>query len=168
LKLNRWPDRPGVWAGGSQNAEVVTDQNLDTVSENGLLQGDAGAWLFLSHGYFNNLAGIYVVSGGVNKEDNFLEAYHVVMRNVDTFEWHEVCRVTGASSNFTVCPFVDESGNKGYTSWVMELYPDRLSGFGARVRIHEVYPIWASDYIVDPEKVPGGVYGEKNTQARLL
>ncbi|KAI9648329.1 hypothetical protein NHQ30_002962 [Ciborinia camelliae] len=80
---------------------------------------------------------------------NYLTDYHVIAQNVQTLAEFEVCRVTGAPSNFILGAFVDEAGNPGYSTDVIFIYPDAVLSATA-LEINEVYPIWLGDYIVDP------------------
>ncbi|APA13974.1 hypothetical protein sscle_12g087440 [Sclerotinia sclerotiorum 1980 UF-70] len=86
--------------------------------------------------------GFYILS----QSPNYLTDYHVIGVNNTNSTDFELCRVTGATSNFTLCAFVDEYGNPGYRTNTIFIYQDGASD----AQLNEVYPIWPGDVIVDP------------------
>jgi len=146
LILNRWPIKPTVH--GSSSGEAVVDRNPDTTSTQALSPSNSYTLSWYSP---KQLKGVYILSS----TENFLTGYHIVATDAYSREDVEVCRVTSASSNFTVCAFRAESL---VNSNDIVIYPDTLKGDGQTVHINEIWPIFLGEDFIDPETVD--VYGQ--------
>lgn len=124
----------------------MTDSNPSTGLDEPLITnlGYPGVYQLL-YNTATSYAGLYILS----ESPNYITDYHVVAQNPTTFEEVEVCRIISATSNFTVCAFVDEDGNPVFSTNLFSIYPDALFGGVDTATINEVYPIWPGDTIVN-------------------
>ncbi|KAJ8064044.1 hypothetical protein OCU04_007885 [Sclerotinia nivalis] len=132
VTLNTWPTVSATKPFVQSSAYVDGNPSTDFTSSS----------YFLLFNTVRTYEGFYILS----QSPNYLTDYHVIALNAITLVDFELCRVTGATSNFTLCAFVDEAGNPGYRTDVINIYQDGASN----AELNEVYPIWPGDVIVDP------------------
>ncbi|TGO20605.1 hypothetical protein BPAE_0281g00050 [Botrytis paeoniae] len=134
ITLNAWPTISATKPFVQDSLSSYVDGNPST--------GLVSSQYFLLFNTASTYEGFYVLS----QSPNYITDYHVIAQNPITYVLFEVCRVTGATSNFTLCAFVDEEGNAGYRSETMYIYQDGAE----QGELNDVYPIWPGDVIVDP------------------
>ncbi|TGO47281.1 hypothetical protein BCON_0285g00050 [Botryotinia convoluta] len=134
ITLNAWPTISATKPFVQDSSSSYVDGNPST--------GLVSSRYFLLFNTVSTYEGFYVLS----QSPNYITDYYVVAQNPITYVQFEVCRVTGATSNFTLCAFVDEDGNSGYRSETIDIYQDGA----VQGELNEVYPIWPGDVVVDP------------------
>lgn len=138
LRLERWPEYP-TYLAGAENPTAIHDRNIDTS-----VTLHFPASLKLSFFSPKNLKGLYVLSN--------LQNYHVISEDAYTREDKEICRVTNASGDFTVCPFKGDHGGEFFYSNDFTIVADGVDN-ATVVTVNEVWPIFAGDDYIDPEVV---------------
>lgn len=134
ITLNAWPTIYATKPVVQDNAGTYVDGNPST--------GLISSRYFLLFNTASTYEGFYILS----QSPNYITDYHVIAQNPITYANVEVCRVTNATSNFTLCAFKDEDGNPGFRSATMFIYQDGAEDG----KLNDVYPIWPGDVIVDP------------------
>ncbi|KAF5874698.1 uncharacterized protein Bfra_004713 [Botrytis fragariae] len=134
ITLNTWPTISATKPFVQDSASSYVDGNPST--------GLVSSSYFLLFNTVSTYEGFYILS----QSPNYITDYYVMAQNPITYADVEVCRVTNATSNFTLCAFVDEDGKAGFRSETINIYQDG-AGQG---KLNEVYPIWPGDVVVDP------------------
>ncbi|KAF7956469.1 hypothetical protein EAE96_003810 [Botrytis aclada] len=139
------PTAPGIilnpWPTISATRPVVQDA-LSSYVDGNPSTGLVSSSYFLLFNTPSTYEGFYILS----QSPNYITDYYVVAQDPITYAEVKVCRVTNATSNFTLCAFVNEDGKAGFWSATIEIYQDGA----AQGKLNEVYPIWPGDLIVDP------------------
>ncbi|KAF7900199.1 uncharacterized protein EAF01_007502 [Botrytis porri] len=134
ITLNAWPTITATMPFVQDRTSSYIDGNPST--------GLVASQYYLLFNTASTYEGFYILS----QSPDFITDYYVIAHNPITYKQFEVCRVTNAKSNFTLCAFLDEDGNPGYRSATINIYQDG-AGQG---KLNEVYPIWPGDMLVDP------------------
>ncbi|TGO36118.1 hypothetical protein BHYA_0135g00240 [Botrytis hyacinthi] len=134
ITLNAWPTISATKPFVQDAASSYVDGNPST--------GLVSSRYFLLFNTASTYEGFYILS----QSPNYITDYYVTAQNPITYADVEVCRVTNATSNFTLCAFVDEDGKAGFKSATIFIYQDGA----VQGELNDVYPIWPGDVIVDP------------------
>jgi len=144
-QLNEWRQRV-IWTGGSpgHSAEFAFDGSVETYTA-GLINTTARFGIL--HNGFSDFAGLYVQSSG---EDDFITDYLVTsyLRGANPYNG-VVGKVCGATSNFTVITFEHPLTGEP-RAWTDMLFLEvSASRNGSYANIHEIYPIYSGDPILE-------------------
>ncbi|TEY49380.1 hypothetical protein BOTCAL_0287g00040 [Botryotinia calthae] len=134
ITLNTWPTISATKPFVQDNAGTYVDGNPSI--------GLISSRYYLLFNTFSTYEGFYILS----QSPDYITDYYVIAQNPITYADVEVCRVTNATSNFTLCAFKDEDGNAGFRTATMFIYQDGAEDG----KLNDVYPIWPGDMIVDP------------------
>lgn len=144
VSLNLWPNdaarHPDIW--GGYNGHYVADGDPDTSNYQALNDGGYPAQVYVSFDLFLEYSGLYVLSN--------LRDYYITGRNMKTGGDYEVCRVSGATSDLSICLFTNEAGQPKYKTDLFIIHPTALQDdWRTYIEISEIYAIYPGDKVVE-------------------
>jgi len=145
LLLNEWPKdiyrHPDIY--GGWNGPALVDGDANTSGWQKLVDQGYPAQVSVAFQISTYYAGFYILSD--------LRDYTITAENMANGLAFEVCRVSGATQELTVCLFTNEAGLPRYNTESFRIHPTAVQHDDTYFNIREIYAIYPGDKIVNQE-----------------